>query len=120
MKQHSHQLLSDNLEKDIRHTLFQVLADLEDESETEAFSKAFFSEAELTVFTRRLAIAYFLSKKHTYQEITKALHVSTATVSGVAERMQEPGLQLALRKISVQSWAKKLSGKLLRVFKTLE
>lgn len=120
MSQLSHQLLSANLEKEIRSTLYEVLADMDDEKETEAFVRAFFSESELAVFAKRLAIAYFLQKKHTYQEITKALRVSTATVSAVAERMHEPGFTLAMKKISTQSWAKKLSSKLLRVFKTLE
>lgn len=120
MKPKTTQLLSANLEKEIRSTLYEVLADMDDEKETEAFVRAFFSEAELAVFSKRLAIAYFLHKHHTYQEITKALRVSTATVSSVAERMNEPGFQLALQKITTQSWAKKLSNKVLRVFKTLE
>jgi len=117
MSQVSAQKLSSSLEKELYNTMYQLLADLSNAKESERFSKGFFGNSELLVFAKRIAIAVFLDKGHSYEHIRRNLKVSTATISTVAEHMENDGYQLALQKIKAERWAGDLSSKLVRMFK---
>lgn len=118
MSQVSAQTLSPSLEKELYNTLYQLLADLSNGKETERFAKGFFGSTELLVFAKRMAIAVFLDKGHSYEHIQKNLKVSTATISTVAVQMENDGYQLALQKIKAERWAGDLSSKLVRMFQS--
>ena len=68
----------------------------------------------LKVLVKRLAIAIFLDKGRSYENIRNILKVSSATIASVNEQMGNPGIQLALRKIKADEWAdewtEKISG----------
>lgn len=118
MSQVSAQTLAPSLQKELYFTLFQLLADLSNAKESERFAKDFFGATELSVFAKRIAIAIFLDKGHSYEHIRHNLKVSTATISSVAEHMESEGYQIALQKIKAERWAGDLSSKLVRMFKT--
>lgn len=101
----SEKKINRTLQKQVQEMLFQALADLKNPQETKQFMNDFFTEAEGEVFTKRLAIAYWLKKGRTYANIKKNLKVSSATIANVQELMTKPGFQLLLRKIEAEEWA---------------
>ena len=96
-----------SLLKQVQGMLFQALADMKSPKETAALMNDFFTSAESEVFTKRLAIAYWLKKGRTYANIKKNLKVSSATIANVQEMMQKPGFELLLKKVEAEEWASK-------------
>jgi len=117
MAQQSKRKLSPSLEKELYRTFFQVLSDIRDKKEAEDFCNDFFTETELALFIKRLGIAVYLDKKHSYNHISRNLNVSTATIATVAEQMKDGGFQRALELIKTEQWAEKLSGRIFKIFK---
>ena len=117
MAQQSKKKLATSLEKELYRTFFQLLSDIRDENEAEAFSKDFFTETELSLFIKRLGIAVYLDKKHSYDHISRNLNVSTATIATVAEQMKHGGYEKALELIKTEQWAEKMSGRIFNIFK---
>ena len=64
------------------------------------------------VLAKRLAIAYWLKKGRSYQNIKNNLKVSSATIASVQSQMENPGFQLALKKIEADEWASNWSKKI--------
>ncbi|OGM29309.1 hypothetical protein A2801_02180 [Candidatus Woesebacteria bacterium RIFCSPHIGHO2_01_FULL_41_10] len=93
------------LQKQIRHTLVQALADMKSPEEIETFVNGFFTEAEIETFSKRLAIAYWLKKGRSYTNIKENLKVSSATIASVQEQIEKEGLQLAIKKMEADEWA---------------
>jgi Trp operon repressor len=60
---------------------------------------------ELDVIARRLEIVRLLAKGESYATIKKDLHVSSATISSLAEAPNEKGWQKALFKLHINDWA---------------
>lgn len=104
------------LEKTLRTSFFQVIADLSNEKEVEIFFQNLFSEAELSMFYKRLAIATMLDNGHHYEDIKQTLKVSSATISTVAEHLNTRGFRLALQKIRTEHWAAQWSSKVMQMF----
>jgi len=78
--------------------LVQTIADLRDLEESRTFLSDFFNASELEAFTKRLAIAYWLSKGRSYNNIKDNLKVSSATIATVQSVMDKAGFKLALKK----------------------
>lgn len=89
----------------IQNTLIQVIADTSKSQDAEIFLKNFFTTSELETFSKRLAIAYWLSKGRSYTNIKENLKVSSATIATVQEMMKSPGFQHALKIIQADEWA---------------
>jgi|SRR3990167_5881950 len=104
--------INSTLETRLVKTLVQAICDFKDKEETEIFLKDFFTEIELATFSKRLAIAYWLRNKRSYENIVENLKVSSATVGQVKEILDKKGIKLALKKIEAEEWADKWSGRI--------
>lgn len=101
----SKQILNGSIKKQLYETLAQAVTDLRNKEETLQFLADFFTESELEAFAKRLAIAYWLKKKRTYQNIKDNLKVSSATVASTEKEMKKEGFQLILKKVEAEEWA---------------
>src|SRR4030042_5473147 len=101
----SNRKLNTTLEKQIFNIFFQVFADLKTPEEVRVVLEDLFTETELTALAKRMAIAAFLDKGRSYENIRDTLKVSSATIASVAEQMGNPGIQLALTRIKAEEWA---------------
>jgi len=108
----SEKKLNPSLKKQIIQTFNQVITDLRDTNETNKFLLDFFNESEYEAFAKRLAIAYWLRKGRSYNNIKENLKVSSATIATVQSMMDNPGLQLALKKIEAEEWANQWAEKI--------
>lgn len=105
--------INPRLKKQIGRLLYQVLADIRSPREAKEFLESFLTKNELNMATRRLGIAYYLSRGRTYAHIKNNLAVSSATVSAIAEQIKSKsrGTQIALEKIRAEEWAEKWTKK---------
>src|SRR3990167_11320355 len=101
----SGQKLNPSLENQIVRALAQTISDLKDEGEMTAFLGHFFNQTELTTFAKRLAIAYWLKKERSWENIKQNLKVSSATIAVVQSQMERSGFALALKKLEAEEWA---------------
>src|SRR3989344_6336175 len=108
----SAQKLNKTIEDQVFAILFQVVNDSRGVGEAELLLKELLSETELIAVAKRLAIAIYLDKGRSYENIKGVLKVSSATIAQVQEKMGNPGMQLALRKVKTEEWAQGWSDKL--------
>ncbi|HYD35385.1 MAG TPA: Trp family transcriptional regulator [Vitreimonas sp.] len=92
--------------------LYTLLADLKHPNDVQAFLADFLTDTERLVFAKRLGILWELQQGKSYEEIKKALQVSSATISSVAEVKGKKGWQLALEKMTADQWAERTLRKL--------
>ena len=109
--------LNKNIEKQIFAILYQVINDLKSEGEVTTVINDLLSETEKSAVAKRLAIATFLDKGRSYENIRETLKVSSATIASVQAAMGNPGFQLALRKVKAEEWADQWSDKISKLFK---
>jgi len=102
------------IEKRIFKSLYQVLADLKKPSQIEKLLLDLLSETERTVIVKRLAIADYLNRGKSYEQIRKDLKVSSATIASIQKWLEQggEGLELALRAIEAEEWAEDMAGKI--------
>jgi len=113
----SNKKMNPSLEKQINETFVQAIADLRDINETKTFLKDFFNETEYEAFMKRLAIAYWLKKGRSYNNIKENLKVSSATVAVVQSIIDKPGIKLILKKVEAEEWANKWADRIKRFIK---
>ena len=111
--------LNKNIQKQIFAVLHQMLVDTRDPREVKTILDDLLSEAEHLVVAKRLAIAVFLDKGRSYENIKNTLKVSSATIASVQEMMGNPGMQLALQKVKAEEWAENWSQKIGSVLRLL-
>lgn len=99
------------LQEEIIDTFFQTLEDIKTKEGFKIFCKDFFNDKELEIYTKRLAIAYWLKKKRSIQNIKTNLHVSDMEIKLVEKQLNTKGFKLALQKIEAEEWANKWSEK---------
>jgi TrpR-related protein YerC/YecD len=97
--------LNPSLKKQIVKTFNQTLLDLNSEEKLSTFLNDLFTEAEYEVFAKRLAIAYWLKKGRSYNNIKENLKVSSATIASVQSQLNSKGIQLALKQIEAEEFA---------------
>lgn len=68
---------------------------------------------ERIVFAKRLEIALLLHRGKSYDEISKKLNVSSATISSISENRDTDGVKLALQRLNLEAWAEKTVNRLL-------
>ena len=107
------------LEQQVFSVFYQTLADLRTPHEVETVLSDLLSETERVALAKRLAIATFLEKGRSYENIRETLKVSSATVASVAEQMGNPGIQLALTKVKAEEWASHWAKRISRFFNKL-
>lgn len=93
------------LQKQLFQMLFQLVADIKSPQEAEILLKDLLSDVELTTLSKRLSVAYWLSKNRSYTNIKDNLKVSSASVSDIAQAIKRPGWKLALAKVTADEWA---------------
>lgn len=108
----SKQKLNATIAKHIFSVLHQLVVDIKTPEEAEDILQDLLSETEYQVLAKRLAIALFLDKGRSYENIKDTLRVSSATIASVQENMGEPGMQLALRKVKTEEWADEWTDKI--------
>lgn len=100
------------LDKQIRQTFFQLIADLKDPKEAETFFEDFLRDEELDRHVKRLAIAYWLRKGRTEENIITNLKVSKKEVSDTRNRLESKGFKLAIKYLEAEEfanvWAEKI------------
>ena len=117
MAQISKKKINKNLAKQIYNLFYQLIADIRNPKEAEIFLRDFLTENELEVFTKRLAIVYYLSQNRGYGEIKKTLAVSSTTISSANRLMKKEGIKLALKKIQAEEWATRWTEKISKIMK---
>lgn len=113
----SKQKVNQTLEKQLYKTLYQLIADLEKPEEVETVLKDMLSETELTTIAKRLAVAYWLSKNRSYENVKTNLKVSSASVAEIQKGLKKPGWRLAIAKVTADEWANVWEEKIKKVFK---
>jgi len=111
--------LNKNIEEQVYRILYQVIADVKSEGEVELLLKSLLTEGELEAIAKRLAIAVFLDKGQSYEKIRDILGVSSATIAGVAESIEERGFQNAIARVKAEEWADMWSIKISRALEKL-
>ena len=108
----SKQKLNKTIERQIYNILHQLIGDIKTPKEAEVLFEDLLSVTERQVVAKRLAIAIFLDKGRSYENIKNTLKVSSATIASVQEQMGNPGTQLALQKVKAEEWAGEWAGKI--------
>lgn len=110
----SKKAINKNIEKQLFSIFYQVVSDLRDPEEVKAFFEDVLTETERTALAKRLAIAHYLAKKRSYDNIKEILKVSSATIAAVAEQMGKggQGFSIALQKIRAEEWAESWTKKI--------
>ena len=109
--------LNVSFKRQIEKTFAQTITDLKDVEETYTFLQDFLTETEYQVFAKRLAIAYWLRKGRSYNNIKENLKVSSATIATVQSQLKSPGIQLALKQIEAEEWANVWSERIKKIIK---
>jgi uncharacterized protein YerC len=104
--------LNSTIKNQIEKIFFQMISDTNNPQDAGMIFSDFLTETEKQVITKRLAVAIYLDKGRSYQNIKDALKVSSATIASVNEKMGDPGIQLALRKIKAEQWSDDWSAKI--------
>ena len=113
----SNRQLNAVLEKQIFSVFYQTLSDLRTPEEIKTVLTDLLTETELTALAKRLAIATFLEKGRSYENIRDTLKVSSATIASVAEQIGNPGFQMALERIRAEEWAGEWAGRIASLFR---
>jgi len=104
--------INSSLKKQIESAFAQTVADLRDAKETNQFLSDFLTTSEYEAFAKRLAIAYWLKKGRSYNNIKENLKVSSATIASVQSMMERQGFKLAIKKIEAEEWASQWAEKI--------
>ncbi len=105
------------LEKQLSATLYQLITDIRNPKEAELIFTHILSKTEMTTVIKRLAVAYWLTKKRSYEVIKDNLKVSSATIASIQQDLKKPGWQAAIRKVLAEEWATKWEEKINRLLK---
>lgn len=108
----SKQKLNTNIKKQIEDIFYKLVEDINSASEAKLIFTDLLSETEQQAIVKRLAIAIFLDKGRSYENIKHYLKVSSATIASVTEKMGDPGMERALQKVKAEEWADDWSKKI--------
>lgn len=111
--------LEAKIKKEVFNDFYQALVDFKKSEDIKIFCQDFLTKAEQIILAKRLAIAYWLEKDKSYDEIKNSLKVSSATIANVDKMMSrgKRGFALALKKIEANRWASNLAEKISRKLK---
>lgn len=109
--------MNPTLKKQIVKTFIQTLADFKNIKEIETFLNDFWSEEELETYTKRLAIAYWIKKGRTSENIKENLKATLKEIKDVEKNLNTQGIKLAIKKIEAEEWANVWSEKIKKLVK---
>ncbi len=107
--------LDPDLREEISTLLPQLLTDIHSEHDMETFLSDFFTIKEIEVFSKRLAIIYWLKRKRSYKEIKDQIKVSSATIASMQDHIAKPGIEIAWKVLEANEWAEKISTRIKRI-----
>ena len=105
------------LEKQIMAMLCQLVVDTKNADEARLIVGSLLSDTELTAITKRLAVAYWLKKGRSYENIKENLKVSSATIAALQQELKKTGWKLAMQKVMAEEWATQIESKIKTLFK---
>lgn len=97
--------MNPSLKRQLLRTFSQMIDDLKDPKEIETFLTGFFDEKELENYIKRLAIAYWLKKGRSRENIRTNLKASPLDLKDAEKLLKTEGGKLALKKIEAEEWA---------------
>ena len=97
--------LNGSLRRQIQIAFAQVLSDIKNPEDMHKFLADYLSESEYEILAKRLAVAYWLKKGRSYENIKQNLKVSSATVASVQSEIKKPSFQKGLKIIEAEEWA---------------
>ena len=109
--------LNPSLQRQISILFNQLIVDIGNTDDASDFLGDFLKESEYEMFTKRLAIAYWLKKGRSYANIKQNLQVSSATIASIQQTLSSPGMKFALKQIEAEEWANKWSEKFKKLTK---
>lgn len=113
--------INPRISKQIFEIFYQVIADIKNPQEAEIILKGILTKSELEALSKRLAVAHYLKKGRTYENIKNSLGISSATIATIQEQMNKKnGLALALKKIQAEEWADKWAKRIGKIVKKEE
>jgi len=112
----SRQKINKNLEAEVLNLFHQLVADLKTPQEAKEILEDILGRNEIIVVAKRLAIAHYLERGRSYQNIKDNLKVSSATIATIDKMRKSKGFTLALKKIEADRWASEWSKKIGRLF----
>ena len=108
----SKQKMNATIARQLEEIFFQLIADTKTPAEARALFSDLLTPTEQQALYKRLAIALFLDKGRSYENIKQYLKVSSATIASVHEMMGNPGILLATHKIKADHFANEWSAKI--------
>lgn len=99
-------------EEHVLDQFYSLLADLTKPQDIQSFLSSLMTPTERLVFAKRLQIAWLLKQGLSYDEITKKLKVSSATISAVAEAKNSRGMNLAYKRLHLDEAAERVMNKM--------
>lgn len=109
--------INEKLLKQVKQMWYQLVVDIKTPEEAAEVLTGLLSETELTAITKRLAVAYWLTKGRSYENIRDNLKVSSATIAAVQQVLGTPGWKHAIKKVTADEWATKWEGKIKSILK---
>ena len=110
--------INPRIKKQIFSLFYQVVDDLKSPQEIKDFLEAILTKTELEAIVKRLAVAHYLERGRTYENIKKTLAVSSATIAAVQDQIaKNKGFGIALEKIKPEEWANKWAKKISQLVK---
>lgn len=106
-----------SLKKQITKEFVQVVIDLEKINKLELFLNDLMGNEEFEKIVKKLAIAYWISKKRDNGNIKNNLDVTEKEINEVKRTMYLPGVKLALKYLSADEWANVWSEKIKKMVK---
>lgn len=100
------------LEKQIKETFIRALTGFKSQKDTIEFLDSFLTKKEFETLSKRLAVAYWLKKKRTNENIQENLKVSDKSISEVKKLMNNKNFQKGVDLLIADEWANKWSGKI--------
>ncbi len=97
--------MNPSLKRQLFRTFSQMLNDLDNPKEIEAFLIDFFDEEELEKYIKRMMIAYWLKKGRDKENIKRNLLATSKEISLAEKSLRKNGIKLALKKIEAEEWA---------------
>lgn len=105
------------LEKQIKITLAKVLSEFKDKNGTYEFLEDFLTPKEFETLAKRLAVAYWLKKGRSNENIKENLNVPDKTILQIKKSKEGPGFQKGLKLLEADEWANVWATKIKKVIK---
>lgn len=109
--------MNNTLKNQLKKTLALVLSDFKSKSEAFDFLKDFLTEKEFENLAKRLSVAYWLSKKRSYENIQTNLRVSSATIAEGKNLLKKDNIKKAIKNLEADDWAEMWSSRLGKLHK---